>query len=125
MANELMSKISEDRYETLSEVQENIIGEWGSIGLVPGWVGFVADAACIRLSIDENTIELTDENTGEFIRYTYEITRHESAFSDFTTFRLNTDEDLWSSRTAMKTFSEQYMFGAGADDGPTYVYEKL
>ena len=125
-ANELVSETFANNYETLAEIEENLIGEWGTIGVIPGWTAFETAAECIHLAVSEDSITLTDENTGISTTSSYEIILTENEVNDFFWFNLIVEEEMAGTRTGMTTFSEEHMFGSGGwIDADTYIYEKL
>ena len=123
-AENLMNQVNDDRFTDSSRVIENLIGEWGLIGIVPGWVGFETGQECIRLTIGSELIELEDLNSGnnsssEWVLKIFEV-------NGYTGFYLETNEDVWKNRMGMEIFTDKIMYGSGrVDDGNTYIYEKL
>lgn len=63
-AENLMSQVADDRYTDSSSIIANLIGDWGLIGMVPGWIGFEPGQICLRLTIGPELIELEDLNSG-------------------------------------------------------------
>lgn len=123
-AENLMNQVNDDSFTDSSSIIANLIGEWGLIGMVPGWVGFESGQECIRLTIDSNKIELEDLNSGNNSSSEWELKVVE--VNNYRGFYLETNEDVWTKRMGMETFSENIMFGTGrVDDGNTYIYEKL
>ena len=123
-ANALMAEVDEIRFTDSTTIVKNLIGEWGLIGKVPGWVGFEPGEACIRLSIDSDKIELKDIRSGK--NSSSEWSLKVIKVNEYTGFYLETNEDVWNNRMGMQIFSEKTMFGNGrVDDGNTYIYEKL
>jgi len=122
-AQNLMSQVSDERLADSTQIVENLIGEWGTIGLVSAWFEFEAGQECIKLTIDSNTIELEDMNTGLTSSTEWELKQIES--NGFTIFYLQTDEEI-NHRMGMEIFSDNVMFGSGRwDDADIYIYEKL
>lgn len=123
-AIDLMSEANDDRFTAASTITANLIGQWGFIGMVPGWIGFEAGQECIRLTIDSDWIILEDLNSGEKSLSEWELKT--IVVNEFTGFYLETNEDVWNNRMGMQIFSENIMFGSGrVDDANTYIYEKL
>lgn len=123
-AEDLMRQENDVRFTDSTSIVENLIGEWGLIGVQPGWTGFEIGEECIKLIISADKIVLEDLSTGN---------DSESAWN-LKTLRVNgyegyifeTNEDTWNNRMGMQIFSENIMFGSGGvDDGDTYIYEKL
>lgn len=124
----LMDEIRNNSLESLDEIEENIKGEWGTIGVLPGWTGFDTAAECIRLAVGEDSIKLMDENTGISSTSPYELIRTERVINGNTIiqFHLETNEEVFNNRMGMTEFSENQMYGSGqVDDGDTYFYERL
>ena len=123
-AENLMDQVDDDKLTDHSIIIDNLIGQWGLIGTVPGWGGFETGQACIRLIIESNTIELEDLNSGDVSTSAWELKTFE--VNGFRGFYLETNEDVWNNRMGMQVFSDKIMFGSGrVDDGNTYIYEKL
>lgn len=123
-AENLMREVTDISIKESSRIIENLIGEWGLIGVVPGWIGFETGEECIRLTIDENNITLEDVNFGNNISSPWELKITE--VNGFVGFHLETNEDVWNNRMGMQIFSENIMFGSGrVDDGANYIYEKI
>lgn len=123
-AENVMIQLNDDGLTDSSRIVDNLIGEWGLIGTVPGWVGFETAQNCFKLTISSDLIELEDLNSGNTSSSEWELKKFEA--NGFTSFYLETNEDVWNNRMGMQVFSEKMMFGSGrVDDGTTYIYEKL
>jgi len=123
-ATALMQDIRMNRMEALAEIKTNLIGEWGLIGIAPGWFGFEAGEECIRLIIDEDAILLQDMSSGKESKISYKIMSFE-ANGKFHHY-LDTDEHELKGKIEMKEFSQNYMYGtAFALDVDQYIYEKI
>ncbi len=124
-ANTLMLEVREDALMDSVRIVENLIGEWGLIGVVPGWTNNLQPGeSCLQLTITSDQVELEDLDSGESSSSVWVLTRWE--VNGFTGFYLETNEDIWNNRMGMETFSDDHMFGTGrVDDGETFIYEKL
>lgn len=123
-AENLMNQVNENRFTDSLSITENLIGEWGLIGIVPGWFGFETGQECFRLTIDADQIKLEDLNSGNISSSEWDLKKFE--VNVYTSFYLETNEDVWNNRMGMEVFSENVMFGSGrVDDGNIYIYEKL
>jgi len=123
-AQNLMNQVNNEEFADSTQIIENLIGEWGLIGVVSEWFEFEAGQECIKLTIDSNMIELEDINTGSTSSTEWELKQIEA--NGFTIFYLETNEDMLNNRIGMETFSDNIMFGSGRwDDADIYIYEKL
>ena len=123
-AEELMKQGNDNRFTDSTMIVENLIGEWGLIGIVPGWVGFESGQECFKLTIDYRMIELEDLNSSNNNATEWELKKIE--VNGYTGFYLETNEDVWNNRMGMEIFSDNIMYGSGrVDDGDIYIYEKL
>lgn len=122
-AQNLMNQVNNEEFTDSTAIIENLIGEWGLIGVVSEWFEFEAGQECIKLTIDSNMIELEDVNTGSTSSTEWELKQIES--NGFTVFYLETDEEI-NHRMGMEIFSDNIMFGSGRWlDADIYIYEKL
>jgi len=123
-ANDLINNLNADSFDNEEVILENLVGEWGLIGVVPGWRGFEPGAECIKLTIDTDSVTLEDLNSGELKTSDWELETWE--VNGKTAFRFKTDEEFPLDRMGMTVFSENYMFGGGnGDDVPIYIYQKF
>ncbi|NNK90639.1 MAG: hypothetical protein HKO89_08540 [Saprospiraceae bacterium] len=123
-AESLINQVNENRLKDSLAITKNLIGEWGSIGVVPGWIGFEPGQECIRLTIDSDRIKLEDLNSGKISLSDWELKTFK--VNVYTGFYLETNEEVWNNRMGMEVFSENIMLGSGRiDDGTIYIYEKL
>lgn len=123
-AENLMKEVNDNRFTDSIKIVNNLIGEWGLIGILPGWVGFETGQECFRLTIDSELIKLEDLNSGDISSSEWELEKFE--VNVYTSFYLKTNEDEWNNRMGIEIFSENVMFGSGrVDDGNIYIYEKL
>jgi len=123
-ANNLIDQLNDDPLADSATIVANLIGEWGLIGMVPGWIGFEAGQECFKLTISPELIVLEDLNSGnnsssEWVLRTIKV-------NSYTGFYLETNEAVWNNRMGMEVFTENIMLGSGrVDDGNIYIYEKL
>ena len=123
-ARNVMEEVKNDRFTDSEMIVENLIGEWGLIGILPGWSGFETGQECFKLTIDANMIELEDLNSGNKSATGWELKKIE--VNGYIGFYLETNEDVWNNRIGMQIFSEGIMYGDGrVDDANIYIYEKL
>ena len=123
-AQNLMKEINDKRLTDSISIVENLIGEWGLIGIVPGWFGFETGQECFKLTIDRDQIKLEDLNTGTISTSDWNLKVFR--VNVYTGFYLETNEDVWTNRMGMEVFGNKEMFGSGrVDDGNIYIYEKL
>jgi len=124
-ADALMLEVREDALMDSLTIVENLIGEWGLIGVVPGWTNNLEPGeSCLRLTITSDQIVLEDLSSGVLDTSGWTLTRW--AVNGFAGFYLETNEDVWNNRMGMETFSDDLMFSTGrVDDADTFIYEKL
>lgn len=123
-AQSAMRAISMQQLESSNSIKENLLGDWGLIGIVPGWRKFKSGEKCLHLTITEDAILLLDMKTGIESTISYEVIPFE--INSYTGFYLRTDEDVWNKQVGIEVFSENKMFGSGKiADGDIYIYEKL
>ncbi len=123
-AQNLMSQVSDERLADSTTIAENLIGEWGLIGMVSEWFEFEVGQKCIKLTIDSDMIEIEDFNANSTSSTEWELKQIES--NGFTRFYLETNEDILNNRIGMEIFSDNIMFGSGNFiDADIYIYEKL
>lgn len=123
-AENLMSQVNDQRLLDSSTIVSNLIGEWGLIGVVPGWIGFEPAQECIRLTISSWHITLDDLKTDNDNASAWQLKSIE--VNGYVGFYLETNEDTWNNRMGMEIFSDNFMFGSGrVDDANIYIYEKL
>ena len=121
-AQNLMNQANDEKLTDSTMIVENLIGQWGLIGLVSQWFEFETGQECIKLTIDANRIELEDMNTGLTSSTEWELKQ----INGFTAFYLETNEEIFNNRIGMQIFSDNIMFGDGrVDDADIYIYEKL
>lgn len=122
--NALIEECNENKLETLSDIEENLIGEWTLSGIISGWFGFEPISECLLLTINSESLRLENLITGEEFSSKWKIVWYE--VNDYQVFYLEPeDEDLrW--KVGMQFFSKDIIYGAGfADDTDNYVYEKV
>lgn len=124
-AENLINELNADHLTDSTQIVNNLIGEWGLIGVLPGWMGFETGQECIKLTISSTHIELEDLNA-EDNNSSSEWNLKKFVVNVYTGFYLETNEDVWKNRMGMELFSENIMLGSGrVDDGNIYIYEKL
>ena len=127
-AQELAEEIKEHKIESLSEIQENIKGEWGTVGVIPGWVAFDVASQCIRLAIGDDSITLTDEYTGVSSTSSYELVEKERLVNGeiIIDYELEVDDEVYRNAMRMTEFSENQMYGnTYIIDSDIYFYERV
>jgi len=122
--NELIEKCNDNQFNSTSEIEDNLIGDWTLSGIKSAWFPFEPSSECLLLSIAAESFTLTNLDTGEKFNSTWNLTNYE--VNGNAVFYLEpTDDDLrW--QVGMQFFSQNIMYGAGlADDSDIYVYEKV
>jgi len=123
--NELIDECDENQFDSKSEIENNLIGDWTLSGIKSG-VGapFEAITSCLVLSIKDATLSLKNQDTDEEFTSNWELDFYE--VNDINVFFLNPDDEDLRYEVGMQFFSKNIMYGAGnADDTNIYVYEKV
>ena len=119
-AQSLKGEESNDRLSDSIKIIDNLIGEWGSIGVIPGWFDFEVGRECLKLTIDADKIEIEDLNSG--LRETVNWELRSFKVNSFSGFFIQANDY----RIGMDLFSDDIMLGSGRiEDGDTYIYEKI
>ena len=122
--NELIAECNENQFNSTSEIEDNLIGEWSLSGVLNGWHAFVPTSECILLSISNESLILKNLDTNEEFSSTWKIISYE--VSNYLVFYLEPNDQELRWLVGMQFFSKNIMYGAGlADDTHTYVYEKV
>jgi hypothetical protein len=122
--DDLLDECQENKFNSVSEIEDNLIGNWSLSAIIPAWVAFEAISECLILSISQNYLTLKNFDTGEQSSSAWELEFFEVI--GYSVFYLEPEvEDLrWS--VGMHFFSKNIMYGSGfADDTDAYVYVKL
>ncbi len=123
-ANELITECNDNRFDSKSEIEDNLIGEWTLSGIISAWVGFEPTSECLSLSINNDSFTLKNPDTGEEFSSTWELVSYE--VNGFKVFYLESNDEELRWKVGMQFFSKDIMYGAGnADDTDTYVYERV
>ena len=130
---ELEKICRENKFETTTEIQENLIGQWELVGIKSGWVDTIF-FECIILEIDENNIILRNTLTGETTTSEWEIeawtvNSHKGHYlvTSFSNAFDPTSGDEWKeNKIGIEVFSPNLMYGTDrTDDGSSYLYERI
>lgn len=121
--DELITECNDNRFDSVSEIEDNLIGDWALSAIIPGWIPYESTSECLILSINDNCLTLSNLDTGEQSSSAWELILYE--VNGYPVYYLEPeDEDLrWS--VGMQFFSKDIMYGSGlADDTDTYIYVK-
>lgn len=122
--NELIAECNEKQFNSKSEIEDNLIGEWTLSGIISDWVGFKPISECLLLSINNGSFILKNLDTDEEFSSTWEIVSYE--VNNIKVFYIETNDQELRWKVGMQFFSKNIMYGSGnADDTDTYVYEKV
>lgn len=123
-ANNAMEACTNNLLDSKSEIENNLIGEWALIGIVPGWFSYEPIEECIVLEIMSDSIVRKNLDTDEVLGTRWQIDAFE--VNGYRGFALLTEQEAWISGMGMHEFSDTLMFGSGrAIDADTYIYKKL
>ena len=122
--NELIAECNDNQFDSKSEIEDNLIGDWALSGIISAWVGFEPISECLLLSINDESFTLKNLDTGEEFSSTWEIVFYE--VNNYKVFYLESNDQELRWKVGMQFYSKNIMYGAGnADDTDTYVYEKV
>jgi len=119
-----MDDCRENAYDSKSDIEENLIGEWKLIGHGEGWVPTISQpCAYLTISDEELILDVETADLDSETTHTWEI--EEIDYSGGTYFRLAVDPQP-PTHLFFTNFSEEYMFmDATPLDGNMYLYEKV
>ncbi|MFK8009047.1 MAG: hypothetical protein AB8H03_21975 [Saprospiraceae bacterium] len=122
--NELIDKCNENQFNSKSEIEDNLIGEWALSGVISDWIDFEPISECLLLTINNDSFILKNLETNEEFSSTWEMVSYE--VNDLKVFYLEANDQELRWKVGMQNFSKNIMYGSGnADDTDTYVYKKL
>lgn len=122
--NELIDKCNDNQFNSISEIKENLIGDWTLSAIKSDWVDFEPASECLLLSISAESLILKNLETGEEFNSAWNLITYE--VNGYVVFYLKPDDEKLRWSVGMQFFSESIMYGMGlADDTDTYVYEKM
>lgn len=127
-ALDLGEEIRENKIESLSEIRENIKGDWGTIGVIPGWVAFDVASQCIRLAVGDDSITLTDVYAGISSTSAYDLVEKERLVDGeiIIDYVLEVDDAVYHSAMSITEFSQNQMCGnMDIIDSDIYFYERI
>ena len=120
----VMNDCTENNFTSISEIKNNIIGEWELVGYGHGWVPYPSQP-CAHITVKEEELifEFTNQSKDTITTYEWEI--EEVFWSGGQYFRLNTLPE-YVDGLYITYFCEKYMYGDGTpSDGNMYLYEKV
>ena len=120
---EIMNDCKANAFTSISEIKENLIGEWQLIGHGEGWVSKVSQP-CAYLTISEEAIQLEYEDAymDTVSMHTWEI--EEVSINTIDYFRLKVENPAFA--LGISQFCEDYIYGDATDaDGNMYLYQKV
>jgi len=121
---ELIDECKGSRFNSITEIEENLIGDWTLSGIKSDWIDFEPTSECLLLSISAESLTLKNLYTGEEFNSAWNLITYE--VNEYVVFYLEPDNDELRWSVGMQFFSKSIMYGAGlADDTDTYVYEKV
>lgn len=123
-AQALIAEVNNNSITDSLIISDNLIGEWGLIGVIPGWVAFEPERECIKLYVTADSIQIENLDTGEISTTWWELVPYPTL--NPVGYFLNSNANQWESKVGMSKYSNDFMFGFGlTDDADTYIYEKL
>jgi len=122
--NELIGECNDNQFNSVTEIKENLIGDWTLSGIRSDWIAFEPASACLLLSISAESLTLKNLDTDEESSSAWNLITYE--VDEYVVFYLEPEDDDLRWSVGMQFFSKNIMYGAGlADDTDTYVYEKV
>ena len=122
--NELIDECNDGQLNSVSEIEENLIGDWTLSGIRSDWTTFEQATECLLLSISTETLTLKNLDTDEEFNSTWKLTTYE--VDQYVVFYLEPENEELRWSVGMQFFSKNIIYGAGlADDTDIYVYEKV
>lgn len=121
---EIMYSCYENAFQTVAEIEENLIGEWELVGYGDWWGWFKSNpCSYIVIEKDELLYQFTNEQFDTLITFQWHI--EERGLPGIKLFQLVLEPEIWP-RPAMRTFCSDYMyFDDTPVDGSMNLYEKV
>ncbi len=122
--NKLIVECNDSQLNSVSEIEENLIGDWTLSGIRSNWTAFEQASECLLLSISPESLTLKNLHTDEEFNSTWKLITYE--VDQYVVFYLEPENEELRWSVGMQFFSKNIMYGAGlADDTNIYVYEKV
>ena len=122
----IMSSCYDNAFQTVAEIEENLIGEWELVGYGDWWGWFKSNpCSYIVIEKDELLYQFTDEKYDTLITFQWDIEKKENSLPGIIFFELVLEPEIWP-RPEMRTFCKEYMYYDYTPlDGDMHLYEKV
>lgn len=120
----IMNSCDDNSFETLAELEENLIGEWELVGY-GNWWGWYKSNPCSYIVVekDELLFQYSNEHIDTIITFKWHIDEHESFGTK--KFELILEPEIWP-RPTIRHFCLDYMYDDTTPfDGVMHLYHKV